>query len=228
MKSRTTWRSKLEKEAEIVDVPPRWQQRYGRGKMLIPRPLDVDALIRKVPAGKLVTVGQIREKLAQECHVEVTCPLTTGIFVRIVAEAAEETLREGSAQEEVTPYWRVVKEDGSLNEKFPGGVEKQASWLQKEGHIIERPGARKRPRVSEVETSLVVLVGGNVVVKTRAWLTCPECNYVQEAEMPRDSCQFFYQCLKCKKVLRPKQGDCCVFCSYADLPCPPKQLERAV
>ena len=62
-------------------------------------------------------------------------------------------------------------------------------------------------------------------VTTVARLTCPECGYAQEAEMPTDACQFFYECVNCKSVLRPKEGDCCVFCSYADTLCPSKQTE---
>jgi hypothetical protein len=57
-----------------------------------------------------------------------------------------------------------------------------------------------------------------------AHLKCPECGFVQQAEMLTDACQFFYDCVNCKAVLRPKRGDCCVFCSYADVRCPPKQL----
>ena len=64
-----------------------------------------------------------------------------------------------------------------------------------------------------------------VLIKTR--LTCPECGTAQDAEMPTDACQFFYECVNCSAVLKPKQGDCCVFCSYADTPCPPIQLENA-
>ncbi len=56
-------------------------------------------------------------------------------------------------------------------------------------------------------------------------LTCPNCGTDQEAEMPTDACQFFYECISCKKMLRPLEGDCCVFCSYADHKCPPMQVE---
>ena len=58
-------------------------------------------------------------------------------------------------------------------------------------------------------------------------LTCPECGSVQDAEMPTDSCQFFYDCPSCGSVIRPKQGDCCVFCSYADRQCPSKQEDQS-
>lgn len=63
------------------------------------------------------------------------------------------------------------------------------------------------------------------VVKV-AKVTCPQCRAAQRVEMPEDACQFFYECTKCRTILRPKAGDCCIFCSYGDVPCPPKQRER--
>jgi hypothetical protein len=122
------------------------------GKMLIPRPLDVDALIRKVEKGKLVTQAQIRERLARDFGVDVTCPITTGIFVRIAAEATEEDLRDGKKL--VTPYWRVIKKGGNLNPKFPGGIEAQAARLKEEGHIILVSKGKKPPKVKDFEKHL--------------------------------------------------------------------------
>lgn len=55
-------------------------------------------------------------------------------------------------------------------------------------------------------------------------LTCPVCGHVESEIMPTDACQWFYECKACHEVLRPKEGDCCVFCSYATVPCPPIQL----
>lgn len=60
--------------------------------------------------------------------------MTTGIFVRIAAEAAEEARRAGESS--ITPYWRVLKEGGKLNDKLPGGAKAQAAKLRKEGHAI--------------------------------------------------------------------------------------------
>ena len=54
-------------------------------------------------------------------------------------------------------------------------------------------------------------------------LTCPHCGFAQREEMPIEACLFFYDCKKCGAQLRPKQGDCCVFCSFGSVPCPPKQ-----
>ena len=150
-RTRTSWREKLEKQQEpkLVSIPPKMQKNFGRGMMLIPRPLDVDALMRRARKGKLLTVRQIRERLATLHRADTTCPLCTGIFVRIAAETAEEDRRAGRKQ--ITPYWRVVRDDGSLNEKFPGGVQAQAKKLRQEGHHILPGKGKKAPRVSGYE-----------------------------------------------------------------------------
>ncbi|WP_421774941.1 GDCCVxC domain-containing (seleno)protein [Gracilimonas sp.] len=54
-------------------------------------------------------------------------------------------------------------------------------------------------------------------------ITCPDCGFFSKEEMPTDSCQFFWQCPECKSIIKPERGDCCVFCSYGDTPCPPVQ-----
>ncbi len=58
-------------------------------------------------------------------------------------------------------------------------------------------------------------------------ITCPECGFEKEETMPTDACLFFYECTKCKALLRPESGDCCVFCSYGSTVCPPKQGESS-
>ncbi|MFH1862595.1 MAG: MGMT family protein [bacterium] len=155
MRSRTPWREKLEKVTEfrLVDTPPKMQQRFGPGKMLIARPLDIDALIRRIPAGKVATVNQIMERLARDHHAATTCPLTTGIFIRIIAEVAEEDRRAGKS--EITPYWRVIKSDGSLNPKYPGGTDAQSKHLNEEGHSIEPVKGKKPPKVKDFERALI-------------------------------------------------------------------------
>jgi len=54
-------------------------------------------------------------------------------------------------------------------------------------------------------------------------ITCPQCGFSKEETMPVDTCVFFYECTHCKQVLRPRAGDCCVFCSYGSVPCPSRQ-----
>lgn len=60
-------------------------------------------------------------------------------------------------------------------------------------------------------------------IELKSTITCPKCGYQKEEEMPTDACQFFYKCEKCEIILKPKQGDCCVFCSYGTVACPPIQ-----
>ena len=110
--------------------------------MLVPSPREVEAVIRTVPRGSVMTVAQIREYLAGKYAADVTCPLTTGIFVRLAAEAAEEDALAGKV--EITPYWRIVKDDGSMFPKFPGGVGGQADRLRADGCRV-LPGRGKRP-----------------------------------------------------------------------------------
>jgi uncharacterized C2H2 Zn-finger protein len=65
------------------------------------------------------------------------------------------------------------------------------------------------------------------MIKLQSTLTCPQCGGVSTETMPTDACQYFYDCPRCGSVLKPLKGDCCVFCSYADVPCPPIQEARA-
>ena len=144
MRTRKTWREKMHNPnlPKVVAMLPNMRKRFGSGTMLVPSPREVDAFIRTVPKGSITTSTRIREFLAAKYAVDSTCPLTTGIFIRIAAEAAEEDATSG--KKTITPYWRVVKDDGSLNPKFPGGTARQAERLRAEGHRI-LPGQGKRP-----------------------------------------------------------------------------------
>lgn len=64
-------------------------------------------------------------------------------------------------------------------------------------------------------------------ILTTSIITCPECGFSKEEEMPVDACQYFYECEHCKTVLKPKPGDCCVFCSYGTVKCPPIQQNKS-
>lgn len=156
-KSRKSWREKLEHPPaglpKVVEVPAKWEKRMGGRRVLVPTPFLVDGLMRKVRKGNLVTVKQIRDKLAKDFKADSSCPLTIGIFLRICSEAAEEDLRAGKKQ--ITPYWRVIKDDGSLNPKFPGGVKAQAEHLRQEGHKIIAGKSKKPPKVQDFEEVLI-------------------------------------------------------------------------
>jgi len=62
---------------------------------------------------------------------------------------------------------------------------------------------------------------------TESIITCPKCGHQAMERMPQDACQFFYSCKACGERLKPKLGDCCVFCSYGSVPCPPIQAQRS-
>ncbi|MDZ7694975.1 MAG: GDCCVxC domain-containing (seleno)protein [Balneolaceae bacterium] len=63
-------------------------------------------------------------------------------------------------------------------------------------------------------------------VTLESTITCSNCGHETTETMPTDSCQFFWECPECEEVLKPKNGDCCVFCSYGDTPCPPIQKDQ--
>jgi hypothetical protein len=138
-----TWSEKLADSKglpKVAKVTGAMSRRWGKGTMVVPAPLEVDALMRKVPKGKLATVNELRTALAAKHHVTFACPLTTGIFAWIAAHAAQEA--EAAGAKRITPYWRILKNGGQLNPKYPGGVEQTAKRLQAEGHQVTQRGKR--------------------------------------------------------------------------------------
>lgn len=117
----------------------RWGTKVG-DTVVIPAPIEVDEIMKKVPKGKLITINDTRTTLAQKHSATIGCPITTGIFARIAAEASEEVVAEG--KKVITPYWRTLKAGGVINEKYPGGVEAQKELLEKEGHKIIQKGKK--------------------------------------------------------------------------------------
>ncbi len=129
---------------KVVRIPPRMRRQYGNGKMVVPSPRLVDSVIRKVEKGKLITPRMIRDWLARDFRADFCCPMTTGIFLRLSAEAAEEDSASGKTR--ITPWWRVVKDDGTLMEKFPNAPDEQEIRLQAEGFVIEKVKGKRRVR----------------------------------------------------------------------------------
>lgn len=109
--------------------------------------------MRKVPEGKLVTIGEIRAALAKKHRATIGCPLTTGIFAWVAANATEEERKE--SKRDITPYWHTLKTGGVINPKYPGGVETQKKLLEKEGHEVIQKG--KKYVVVDYEESLAKL-----------------------------------------------------------------------
>jgi hypothetical protein len=143
MKRRRTWREKLEDSKDfpkVAAIDCNKTKRWGEGTFVIPSPLEVDAIMRTVRKGKLITIDEIRRRLARRHGATIACPITTGIFAWIAAHAADEDERTG--RKRVTPYWRTLKSSGELNPKYPGGVANLVARLRAEGHRVVRKGAR--------------------------------------------------------------------------------------
>lgn len=124
-------------------------KKYGGTRMFLAPPLYYDKLMRKVPKGNLIIAGQIREHLAKENNADFTCPLTAGIFINIVAWASYQR------KEDITPYWRTLKANGELNNKYPEGIELQKRLLEEEGHTIIQKGSKYY--VKDFESKLIKL-----------------------------------------------------------------------
>ncbi len=138
-----SWREKLAASKDlpkVVKIAPADRQRWGGATLAIPAPRDVDALMRTVPAGRVTTINELRAAVARQHGAAAGCPITTGIFSWIAANAAEEA--RGAGDSAPTPYWRTLKKDGELNPKYPGGVPALQRKLRAEGHAFVRKGAR--------------------------------------------------------------------------------------
>lgn len=109
-------------------------EKYGGDKMYFAPPLAYDAVMRRIPRGRLTTVGCIRAYFAKQSGADFTEPITAGIFVSIAAWASFQR------ENDETPYWRTLKAGGELNPKYPGGVEAQREKLEQEGHTVLRKG----------------------------------------------------------------------------------------
>ena len=143
MRLKKTWREKLEDNKglpKVGKIEGRMSQRWGSGTMVVPAPREVDEIMRQVPRGKLITINEIRAILASKHHVTIGCPITTGIFAWIAANAAEEAATRSGAR--VTPYWRTLRSGGELNPKYPGGIAGIRKKLEAEGHKVLQKGKR--------------------------------------------------------------------------------------
>ncbi|HJF95253.1 MAG TPA: MGMT family protein [Lachnoclostridium phocaeense] len=124
-------------------------KKYGGERMYFAPPVTYDELMKKVPFGKVITVGAVRKYLAKKNDADFTDPITAGIFVSIAAWASHQR------HEDKTPYWRTLKANGELNAKYPGGIDAQKEKLEAEGHtIVERGRKNIRYYVKDYEKVL--------------------------------------------------------------------------
>jgi alkylated DNA nucleotide flippase Atl1 len=137
----------------VEEIKGGMSRKWGTGTVVIPAPVEVDQLMRKVSRGKLTTINEIRQALAVKHNATIGCPMTTGIFAWVAANAAEEQRQLGKT--DITPYWRTLKVNGLINEKYPGGMEAQTVLLEQEGHVVVRKG--KNCFVKDYEKSVIRL-----------------------------------------------------------------------
>lgn len=109
-------------------------EKYDGSRMYFAPPAYYDRIMRRVPYGKVLTVGKLRDYLAGQAGADFTDPITAGIFVSIAAWASHQRTQDK------IPYWRTLKAGGELNPKYPGGVEAQRARLEAEGHTILQKG----------------------------------------------------------------------------------------
>lgn len=151
--AKRSFNDKLHDSADLPKISiledPKAIALYGGTRLLIAPPIAYDTIMRRIPAGKLITSDRIRAHLAVRFGADSTCPLTAGIFINIVAKAS---IERGTDE---TPFWRTLKKDGELNEKYPEGVEGQKKRLEMEGHSVIQKG--KRYFVKDYERSLFVV-----------------------------------------------------------------------
>lgn len=127
-------------QPEIIQPLPEKVTHWGPpgASMVISTPADIDDVVRKIPKGKLATMTTLRDALSRRHKTDIACPVTTGIFLGIVAKAAAEMEEMGAKR--VAPWWRVLKSDGTLNPRMPGGVDEQRARLEAEGFAVMRKG----------------------------------------------------------------------------------------
>ena len=126
--------------------------RRHRG-LSIPKPSEVEEVVKKIPRGKLMTSSALRALLARKYRAVAGLPPTSGLFIRIVARTAAAEMREG--RKRIVPYWRIIKENGALIDAFPGGVIEQSMRLLSEGHTLELGKKRSPPRIKDFSQHLV-------------------------------------------------------------------------
>ncbi len=151
---RKSWQEKLADSKDlpkVVKITGKGAIHWGTGTMAIPAPREVEMIMRQVPKGKLITINEIRARVARQHRATIGCPLTCGIFAWISAHAAEEARQEG--KRDITPWWRTLKSGGELNPKYPGGIEYQKRLLEAEGHRVIKKG--KKWVVADYQSALV-------------------------------------------------------------------------
>lgn len=130
-----TWQQKLDvKHSPKIEVADKTMMGIPAGaKMLIANPRTVQEFVSRIPKGSSMTIPELREAMAKEYQADTTCPLTTGIFLRIVAECALEEMALGRDPEEVTPFWRAIDPKSGVGKKLSCGCDRLTAFRKAEG-----------------------------------------------------------------------------------------------
>lgn len=140
-KPRKSWTEKMLVNAEptVKTIEKAFADMPAGSRMLIPNPVLLDRYIRQIPEGCSTDVKQMRNDLAIEHRADHTCPVTSGIFLRIVAEAAyEQYQRKGKPLELITPFWRAFDENSPTAKKLSFGVDFLRKQRKKEGIVRKK------------------------------------------------------------------------------------------
>ncbi len=134
-KSKQPWNDKLNKKAEpkVKHIDKRFSDIEEDSDMLVATPKIFEEYIRKIPKGEFVDIKKVRKDLAKRFKADATCPVTTGLFLRIVAESAFEKYQSGTKSSEIPPFWRVIAPNSSIAKKLSFGTEFITSMQKKEG-----------------------------------------------------------------------------------------------
>jgi hypothetical protein len=142
MAKRKNWQEKLLAKKDlpkVVTVSENARKHWKANTMAVPSPLEVKEIMSQVPEGKLIILREIRKAIARKHHADLGCPLACGLFPWIVAYASEEEAMEN--RRKTLPYSRTFKTGGEVNQRYPGGLNRQRELLESKGHkIVEKGG----------------------------------------------------------------------------------------
>lgn len=131
-------------EPRIVVLTEPKGNAYPPGRMLIASPDTIAAIVQRIPRGQVLRLGELRAALAAAHDANYTCPMTTGIFLRMLAEDVD---RAGTGDD--MPWWRVVRDNGALLDKLPGGAAGQQQRLERDGIVVPISKSKRVPAVAE-------------------------------------------------------------------------------
>jgi len=142
-KKRKTWVQKMNAYKDlpkIQEMKGKMAEVHGNGKILLPAPKDIYEIMKSIPEGKIITIAEIGEILKERFKVDVVDLVRLGLFAKICAHASQEIRKEDHS--EFFPFWRTLKNDGSLNPNYPGGLEVQKRLLEREGHNVVKKATK--------------------------------------------------------------------------------------